>query len=214
MNSDLPVLSVAQMREADRYTIEKGTPSKELMRRAAQGVYDAYSGWKDHAVLIVCGSGNNAGDGYALAEILKDQGMEPAVYCLYERFSEDGAYYFNRCLEKGVRILRHGQDSVDFGAYGVLIACMLGTGFSGMPREPIAGAIRAINEARKNHGVYVIAVDINSGMNGDTGESELAVKSDLTVSIGYPKTGFFTEAAAGMILKLVNAEIGIELPQA
>lgn len=214
MNSDLPVLSVAQMREADRYTIEKGTPSKELMRRAAQGVYDAYSGWKDHAVLIVCGSGNNAGDGYALAEILKDQGMEPAVYCLYERFSEDGAYYFNRCLEKGVRILRHGQDSVDFGAYGVLTDCMLGTGFSGMPREPIAGAIRAINEARKNHGAYVIAVDINSGMNGDTGESELAVKSDLTVSIGYPKTGFFTEAAAGMILKLVNAEIGIELPQA
>ena len=188
MNSDLPVLSVAQMREADRYTIEKGTPSKELMQRAAQGVYDAYSGWKD-------------------------QGMEPAVYCLYERFSEDGAYYFNRCLEKGVKILRCGQDEVDLGAYGVLIDCMLGTGFSGMPREPIAGAIRAINEARKNHGIYVIAVDINSGMNGDTGESELAVKSDLTVSIGYPKTGFFTEAAAGMILKLVNAEIGIELPQ-
>ena len=67
MNSDLPVLSVAQMREADRYTIEKGTPSKELMRRAAQGVYDAYSGWKDHAVLIVCGSGNNGGDGFAAA---------------------------------------------------------------------------------------------------------------------------------------------------
>ena len=71
------ILTVAEMRAADRYTIEKGTPSSVLMKRAAQGIYEAYSGWKDHRILIVCGSGNNAGDGYALAEILKNNGLEP-----------------------------------------------------------------------------------------------------------------------------------------
>ena len=72
---DVPVISVAEMREADRRTIEGGVPSKELMRRAAQGVYDANErGWEGKRTLIICGSGNNGGDGYALAAIMKDQG--------------------------------------------------------------------------------------------------------------------------------------------
>ena len=65
----MQVISVAKMREADQYTIAKGTPSKELMRRAAQGVFDTYPGWADAKTLVVCGPGNNGGDGYALASI-------------------------------------------------------------------------------------------------------------------------------------------------
>ena len=66
------VISVAEMRSADQYTIAKGTPSKELMRRAAQGVFDAYDSWAGKKTIIVCGSGNNGGDGYALAAIMKN----------------------------------------------------------------------------------------------------------------------------------------------
>ena len=74
----LPAISVAQMRAADAYTIAKGTPSKELMRRAAQGIFDAYVGWEGKRTLVICGSGNNGGDGYALAEILCRRGFAAA----------------------------------------------------------------------------------------------------------------------------------------
>ena len=207
---DGPVLSVAAMRASDSYTIKSGTPSKELMRRAAEGIYEAYDGWDGKKILIVCGSGNNAGDGYALAEILKDRGLDPDVLCLYERFSEDGAYYHERCIKKGVRMF-DVPSAPDMGGYGVIVDCMLGTGFSGTPREPIQSAILAINEASMQ-GAFVISADINSGLNGDTGEAELAVKSDLTVSIGFLKTGFFRNGAPTLIGRLVNADIGIGLP--
>lgn len=70
-----------------------------------------------------------------------------------------------------------------------------------------ADAIRAINESQ----AYVISVDINSGLNGDTGEAVLAVKSDLTVSIGYYKQGLFRGDADKYIDKLTNVDIGIVL---
>ena len=89
------------MREADQYTIAKGTPSKELMRRAAQGVFDAYPGWATAKTLIVCGPGNNGGDGYALAAIMKDKDLDVTVLRVSEKFSEDGAFYYNLCKEKG-----------------------------------------------------------------------------------------------------------------
>ena len=206
-----PVLSVAQMRAADAYTIAKGTPSRELMRRAAQGVFDAYGDWKGRRTLVICGSGNNGGDGYALAEILAAKGFAADVLRVSEKLSEDGAYYCERCETAGVRMLTPA-DPVDFADYDILVDCMLGTGFSGVPREPVAGVIRRVNEA-KAAGAYVISVDINSGMNGDTGEAELAVASDLTVSIGYPKTGFYSGRAGELIGRLVNVDIGIELPE-
>ncbi|MBP5750722.1 MAG: NAD(P)H-hydrate epimerase, partial [Firmicutes bacterium] len=207
----LPAVSVAQMRAADAYTIAKGTPSKELMRRAAQGIFDAYGGWEGKRTLVICGSGNNGGDGYALAEILCRRGFAADVLRVSEKLSEDGAYYCERCKEAGVRMMT-AADEADFASYDILVDCMLGTGFSGVPREPAAGMIRSVNEA-KRAGAYVISADINSGMNGDTGEAELAVESDLTVSIGYPKTGFYRGRAGELIGKLVNADIGIELPE-
>ena len=79
--------------------------------------------------------------------------------------------------------------------------------------EAGGGVILALNNEAKAVGPFVISVDINSGMNGDTGEAELAVVSDLTVSIGYPKTGFYSGRAAELIGRLVNVDIGIELPE-
>ena len=206
-------VSVAEMRAADQYTIGKGTPSLELMRRAAQGVFDAYPSWGEKRTLIVCGSGNNGGDGYALASILKDRAFDVTLLRASEKFSEDGAYYYRECADRGVADLLYGKDPVDFGGYDVIVDCMLGTGFRGTPREPLAEIIRQINLARRQHGACVICVDINSGLNGDTGEAALAVVSDLTVSIGYYKTGFFRGQAPEYIGSLVNADIGIELPE-
>ncbi len=79
------IISVEQMRRSDAYTIEHFVPGKELMYRAARGVYDAYDGWVGRSVAIICGSGNNGGDGYALAGILKEQGCESVVYMVSEK---------------------------------------------------------------------------------------------------------------------------------
>ena len=214
----VPVISVAEMRAADAYTIASGVPSKELMRRAAQGVFDAYDGWEGKKTLIICGSGNNGGDGYALAAIMQDHGYDVTVLPITDKFSEDGRYYYDICCAKEVSILEDADREAAltgscFGDYDIFVDCMFGTGFAGGPRTPAADVIRAIGRERQERGAYVIAVDINSGMNGDTGEAVLAVESDLTVSIGYYKHGFFSGKAPELIGRLVNVDIGIELPE-
>ena len=89
----------------------------------------------------------------------------------------------------------------------MILDCILGTGFRGEVRGRAGDAIRAINCS----GAYVISVDINSGMNGDTGEASLAVRSDLTVSIGYYKQGLLRGRAGEYVGSLHNVDIGIVL---
>ena len=200
------VISVRTMRESDAHTIENYVPSKELMYRAAMGVYRAVS-WNRGAIGILTGAGNNGGDGYALACILADNGFSCRVYRVSEKFSEDGKYYYDMAVSKGVETVPFSQDA-DLSHCDILVDCILGTGFSGQVRGLPRAAIEAIN---KQTGAYVVSVDINSGLNGDSGEAELAVKADLTVTIGYLKTGFFLKDAAQYVQQLVVADIGIRL---
>ncbi len=196
-------ISVQDMRSSDAYTIANFVSGRELMYRAAMGVFQA-ADWKEKKIAIISGSGNNGGDGYALAGILAEQGVFPDVFRTSLKLSEDGAYYFGRCISMGLRVEAFSAET-DFGNYDVLVDCILGTGFEGRPRGMAAAAIDRINEAD----AYVISVDINSGMNGDTGQAELAVKSDRTVSIGFYKKGHFLGQAPEYIGDLVNADIGI-----
>ncbi|MCQ2505740.1 MAG: NAD(P)H-hydrate dehydratase [Lachnospiraceae bacterium] len=89
------------MRKSDAYTIEHFTSGRELMMRAAKGVLEA-SSWRG-PVAIVCGSGNNAGDGYALALLLYEKKIRSDLFLLSEKFSEDGRYYFDKCIELGIK---------------------------------------------------------------------------------------------------------------
>ena len=205
-------VSVEEMRTADRLTIERGTPGRELMRRAAQGVFDVYGEWDGKSVAVICGSGNNGGDGYALAEILHDHGIQVTVFRISDKFSEDGAYYYNRCIEKDISVSTPEEGWIDYFVYDIYVDCLLGTGFRGTPHEPVATIIREINENRRRYDQrFVISVDINSGMNGDTGEAELAVESNLTVSIGSVKKGLLQGCGRELIGKLVNVDIGISM---
>ena len=83
----------------------------------------------------------------------------------------------------------------------------MGTGFQGNVRADYRTAIQAVNDS----GAFVVSVDINSGMNGDTGEAEIAVRSDLTVTIGYVKNGLVAVPAGKYMKQLVCADIGIVL---
>ena len=203
---DKIIISVEQMRRSDAYTIENFVPSKELMYRAANGVYESFMSWDNKKIAIVVGGGNNGGDGYALAGILKKNNIDSTIIKVSEKMSEDGKYYSDIATELGVKAEMF-TEGTDLSDYEVIVDCILGTGFTGEVRGLAKDAIEAINKSS----AYVISVDINSGMNGDTGEAVLAVKSDLTVSIGYYKQGLFTEAAKEYIKELVNVDIGIVL---
>lgn len=252
LREDRTAISVDLMRRSDAYTIEHYVPSKELMYRAAYGVYLAYDsrrgegavsngmhernlmpdGWQGKRIAILTGGGNNGGDGYALAWILKEAGVDSVVVRVSDKLSEDGRYYCEKAEACGVAMrdfakpeaggadMRDSASAVTLGAsisdfagnaglsgYDVIVDCILGTGFKGEVRGNAAEAIKAINKS----GAYVISVDINSGMNGDTGEAVLAVRSDLTVSIGYYKQGLFRGDADKYIKELTNVDIGIIL---
>lgn len=199
-------VNVEQMRRSDAYTIEHLVPSRELMYRAAMGVYNSYDGWRDGKTAILAGGGNNGGDGYALAGILKKEGIDPVIIRVSDKMSDDGRYYSDLASELGVKTLSFSETG-DLSGYDILVDCILGTGFSGEVRGTARDAIEAVNKSD----AYVISVDIPSGMNGDTGEAELAVRADLTVSVGYIKQGLVTEAGGKYVGSLTNTDIGIVL---
>ena len=199
----IPCISVENMRCSDAYTIENLVPSLELMGRAAYGVYLAHS-WAA-PVAIVAGSGNNGGDGFALACILKEKGIPCAVFTVGSKLSSDSAYYAEKAQNLGVSIEPFTPGCLT--GFETLVDCLLGTGFQGGVRDNYRAAIEAINES----GVFVVSVDINSGMNGDTGACEIAVRSDLTVTIGFVKQGLVAENAGNYMKRLICADIGITL---
>ena len=201
----MKTISVEQMRRSDAYTIEHLVPSKELMYRAAMGVFESYKEWQGKEIAIVVGGGNNGGDGYALAGILKKQGIDSVIVKVSDKMSEDGKHYCDIAVGLNVTVIDFAE--ADLSKFDVIVDCILGTGFVGDVRGTARDAIEAIN----NSNAYVISVDIPSGMNGDTGEASLAVVSDLTVSIGFVKQGLVTDAAKRYIKSLVNVDIGIVL---
>lgn len=202
----------SESRAIDRFTIEHtGIPSLVLMERASLAVSEhvMQAAGKDHDVPIccVCGSGNNGGDGYALAEILADRGISATLFRVSEKFSDDGLYYYKNCLKKGVGDLLC-DEFTDFGGYDIIVDCILGTGFSGTLRDDMTGLIEQINRSSAR----VVSVDINSGLSGSNGLAlPVAVRSDLTVSIGCFKTGMFLNDAPRYIGELKNVDIGIKL---
>ena len=210
-DKDKRVLSVKEMRDADAYTIKNFVDSKELMYRAGEAIF--YVGdWNiGDKVLIAAGSGNNAGDGYVVADLLNIEGIEVEILLIKDKFSEDGKYYFNRCLQKDIKytVLDEKADyntlRGKFDSYDYVLDCIYGTGFTGEVREPVYSLIKALNDSKAS----IVSADINSGMNGDTGESNICVNSDLTVSIGFLKKGLVSEEGKKHIGKLVNMDIGI-----
>jgi len=205
------VLSVKEMRDADSYTIANFIDSKELMYRAGEAIFYVANWDIGDKVLILAGSGNNAGDGYVVADLLNIEEIDVEILLIKEKFSEDGKYYFNICKQKGIKysVLDENMDYNTllgkFNSYDYILDCIYGTGFVGEVREPVYSIIKAVNNSRAE----VVSADINSGMNGDTGESDICIDSDLTVSIGFLKKGLITEEAKKHIGRLVNMDIGI-----
>lgn len=202
MNRNEKVVSVETMRKSDAWTIEHLVSSKELMRRAGTAIFEAGQ-WKA-PVAVVCGKGNNAGDGFVAASLMHQNNIPCKIILIADRFSEDGKYYYDICMEQGIEAEFY-QEDMDFSAYGSVLDCLLGTGFQGT----VTGVMKDVIEKINTSGAYVVSADINSGLNGDTGLGDIYVHSDLTVSVGNYKYGHFRGNAGQAMKEKVNCDIGI-----
>jgi len=200
----IKVVSVKTMRESDRQTIASGISGIELMRRAAEGIYRSAQ-WRP-PVAIVCGTGNNGGDGYAVANILHDNGIECMLFLLQNKFSEDGKHYFDLCKAKGIPY-SFINNEISFSGYHTILDCLYGTGFHGEADGLAKEVIQKINAS----GAYIVSADINSGLGGECGIGSTVVVSDLTVSVGDYKPGHFLNMAKDVIKSKVHCDIGIQL---
>jgi len=200
----IKVVSVDNMQRSDAHTAATKTPFRELISRAGKAIFEAVS-WKP-PVAIVCGSGNNAADGFVVAELLHVAGIDCTLFLLTGRCSAEGQYFYERCRSAGVAI-RRGLDALNLDGFGTVLDCIFGTGFKGEIEDPYRTAIERINAS----GAYIVAADINSGLGGDSGIGKCCVRSDLTVSLGDFKSGLFLNAAKDVIKEKINCDIGIEL---
>jgi NAD(P)H-hydrate epimerase len=164
------------MRAADQHAIEEaGVPSLDLMERAGAGLARVVAeAAGDGPIRIVIGKGNNGGDGLVAARLLREDGREVDVLAV-DRLPGAVPLDFDPAR-------LHGS--------GAIVDAMLGTGFEGEPREPVAGAIRAINATNAT----VVACDVPSGVNASTGEVlGDAVEAEITATFHGPKTGLYVE---------------------
>ncbi len=196
------ILSVGEMRMSDAVAISSFVPGMELMRRAGEGIFRAAE-WKP-PVAVVCGTGNNAGDGYVTAMMLAEAGIACELFLQEEKFTPDGKFWFGCCRAKGVPV-RLWADTESLQGYGTVLDCIFGTGFHGTAEGEAARMIRLINES----GAYVVSADINSGLDGDNGLAGEAVRSDLTVCIGSWQPGHFLNMAGDLMGEKVCVDIGI-----
>ncbi|HEX5526035.1 MAG TPA: NAD(P)H-hydrate dehydratase [Solirubrobacterales bacterium] len=181
-----PLFDAEGMRGVDRWAIEeRGVASLELMEAAGRAVAEAVAGLAPEGpVRVVCGKGNNGGDGFVAARLLREMGFEVEALLLWpgEELRGDAAANFERFGGD----LVEGDPTERLAGSGAIVDAIFGTGFEGAPREPAAAAIRAINSS----GVPVVACDIASGVDASTGEvAGEAVEADVTVSFHAAKLG-------------------------
>jgi NAD(P)H-hydrate epimerase len=213
------IVGSAEMREIDRTAIEDfGIPSLTLMDRAGRAVAEAAAGLAAPSgrFLVVCGGGNNGGDGYVAARLLRGEGRDARVLALVPgpRLSGDARAVREQAERAGVPIDEAGElAELDAGVGDVVVDAIFGTGLARPPEGAFAGAIARI-EAARVAGARVLAVDVPSGLSGDTGRPLGAcVRADRTVTFAFLKRGLLLHPGPEWAGDVAVADIGIP-PQA
>ncbi len=200
--AELALLTTAEMTQADRLTIEGGTPGIDLMEAAGAGVADCALE-ADGVVHVLCGPGNNGGDGFVAARLLTEEGREVRLFLLGERSALKGdaalaAARWQGPVEPLAPIAVEGAD--------VIIDALFGAGLT-RPLEGVAAeTVAAVNASD----AIVIAVDVPSGLDGSTGKAlGPVVEADETVAFFRPKTGHLLFPGRALCGDLTVVDIGI-----
>jgi NAD(P)H-hydrate epimerase len=183
-----PLAGAEQMRAIDRFAIDTiGVPGLELMERAGLGVARAVEQVaRDGRVVVVAGKGNNGGDGFVAARVLREAGRSVHVLCTAPRdeYAGDARANLERLPGEAPQALTDGVP----GDASVIVDAVLGTGFEGAPRGAVAEAIDAINATPAD----VVSVDIPSGVDASNGVvAANAVRATVTVTFQRAKPGLW-----------------------
>ncbi len=196
-----------QMRRADLYTIEEiGVPSMVLMERAALEVVRCMEEEQldFRKVLVVCGSGNNGGDGYAIARLLHLKGHDVTIFFAgnSQKRSKENAQQAKIAAHYEIPVITN----LDTEEYSVIIDTLFGTGL----KREITGHYREILCSVNQMTGEKVAVDLPSGIHDTTGaQMGIAFCADLTVAIAFPKRGLFLQEGNVCAGKILTGDIGI-----
>lgn len=215
-----PLYDASQMRAVDSWAIEqRGIPSLQLMERAGEGVVRELERIApDGPVAVMCGKGNNGGDGLVVARLLRQAAREVTVVCLgdADELAPDARANLRRLpgpppvrLSDSGAAEAIGGAAEAIGGAAVLVDALLGTGFEGAPRGVVADAIETIDAAGAR-GARVVSVDVPSGVDASTGAvAKAAVHADLTVTFHAGKIGLWVTPGKGHAGEVVAIDIGI-----
>ena len=206
----IPVVTPKAAAELDRYMIEeRRIPGLLLMEQAAdEAARQAMRLSAGGRILVVCGKGNNGGDGLAAARIMLAQGCDVRVGVVTEDYTGDAGANFAFFAESGEYYLLTRDTHEDFFACeaAVIVDAFFGTGLSRTPSGLYDELIDDINA----HPARVVSVDIPSGVYGETGFCENAVYADVTVTFQHPKIGHYIYPGAEHAGEIVLKKIGVE----
>ncbi|MBI5416219.1 MAG: NAD(P)H-hydrate epimerase [Candidatus Omnitrophica bacterium] len=210
-------VTVRQIQDLDKTAIERyGIPSIVLMENAGRAVAEevkkSLRGKENPAVCIVCGTGNNAGDGFVAARHLASAGIRTKVFLVGKarQLKHDAAVNY-RILEKMKCPVKNAASRPawalpEIARADVVVDAIFGVGLNRAVMDPFRSVIETISREAK----YVVAVDIPSGLDGTSGEIYgVCVKADKTVTFSFPKKGFFTGRGPRQTGKVVVVDIGI-----
>ncbi len=207
-------LSCEESRRVDQIAVDVlGFNSLVLMENAGRGCVDHIVKMIDDGpISICCGKGNNGGDGFVIARHLKIRRFLPTVFLFADPTELTGDalanYEILKHCDVPIRVLPQRDGFLAESA--LIVDALLGTGSVGAPREPIASVIRAINGVREEHGVRVVAIDVPSGLNADTGiPNSPTIRADATLTFVRPKTGFLQLDAVPFLGRLSVLDIGV-----
>lgn len=216
----MKILTAGEMREVDRLSTERaGIPSIELMENAGRSVAEFIQArWPDFArrpILVLCGKGNNGGDGFVVARHLKRIGAElEVVLCgSPEEMRGDAAENLKRwqTFPGALRVIASEEEwdkAIQFSASEIIVDALLGTGMRGEVSGLLRRVIHDVNTRRASRSM-VVAVDIPSGLIADTGEHPgETITADYTVTFTAPKIGMLLRDAPACVGTLVVREIG------
>lgn len=201
----LALLNVAEMMAADAAAIAAGTPGIVLMEKAGRAVADAVTRRirPGQSVLVLCGPGNNGGDGFVAARILAERGCRVTLALAGERaaLKEDAALAADSWTGPIAAI-----DDTDPARHDLAVDALFGAGL----RRPISGELAALVERVNAAGCPVVAVDVPSGVHGDTGLTDgPAIRADETVTFFRLKPAHLLQPGRGLCGVTTLADIGI-----
>ena len=213
-----PILTPSEAAALDHGSQAYGISVESLMERAGREVARAAAaltgGSYGRRAVVVCGKGNNAGDGLVAARVLSVWGMRVAAVMLGrgEDLREPAAGNLARLHGSDVRVRPFSPPALEreLARADVVVDAIVGTGFHGMPEEAFADAIALVNQ----RDAPVVAVDIPSGVNGETGRVDgIAVRASVTVTFGAAKPGvvFFPGAEHAGLVQVVDIGFPLDL---